>query len=370
MCSIHSWKYFDSSEDDVSLSQFVYSCLHKMTVSKQFCFLLIYCFCSISVWAEKYCKIKDVESIELPQFLRRNSTNILLSWRTEECDGDEVMKISVIHMEYLACHGNRKDYEIQEILGDGGSVMLEELHHFSEYRIELCPVSSCEEQHTHGLAVRTSQSVPRVRAGHSPVDYRDTDTSLTFNWRPPLSSQCDLYQSELGHYHYEIIGVDDWNDKFHQTGTAPFDQTKITLTNLQPFSQYKFFVYVTNSDGDYHQDYFLRFEKRTKAGRPQPPEEVSVTEDGLVSWRASQPPTGDLQRFEISARNLQDSEIKMKSLWVGQSVHTTGKYSTLLRLEKNVKYFIKVRSFNKNYGLGSDWSNGLEFQMKAENSSR
>ena len=325
---------------------------------------------SVAAETERRCEIKDVESVELPKFLRNNSTNVLLSWRTEDCHSDQVVKISVLHLEYLACQEYKKDFNIKELLAEGSSVIIEDLHHYSEYRFDL-EIGDVKEQ----LRMRTSASVPRVRVGLGVIDYdyRDTDTSLSISWRPPPPSDCPLYQSQLGHYHYQVIGLEDWNSQSHKSGTVPFGQTKLSLNNLLPFSHYNFFVYVTNSQGEYHHDFFRKFEKRTKVGRPNPPVNLSMTESGdgmRLFWRTPFPPTGQLGSFEIAQSSLENSDIEMKIVRVEDTVSIRGTFSINMNsLKPSRKYSIKIRSFNKNYQEASDWSDEIEYEIQ-ENGSR
>ena len=357
---------FDSSEDAAEC-QSIYSCQQKMRVSKQSYLLWISSCLSISL--AKHCEVKSLQTLELPEFHHKNSTNVLLNWKTEECASDEVIKITAVHLGYLGCQ-YKKDFEKKEILTDGDSAIIENLHHYSEYRLEVCPDSRCPLSLAEDV-VTTKQSVPRVRVVEGLAglyDHRDNETSLTFNWKPPPSSQCQLYQSELGGYHYEMVGAEQWNE-FYQAGSVPRHQTKITLNKLRPFSRYKFFVYVTNSEGQYHQDFFVKFEKRTKVGQPSPPMNLSISEtDGELTmfWRSPYPPSGELRQFEISRRNNKELEITRNTLKVEETEHSKDTFYTKLgSVEENIKYFFKIRSYHKDFDQSSDWSKELEFHIKA-----
>ena len=354
----------DSSEDATE-SQSFYSCQKKMRQS-----YLLWIYCSFSISLAKHCRVTELQSLELPRFHHNNSTNVLVSWSNEDCASDEVIKITAVHLRYLGCQRFKKDFEKKEILTDGGSssAIIENLHHYSEYRLEVCPESRCPLSLTE-LQVTTKASVPGVRAVESLTglyDYRDTETSLTFNWRPPASSECQLYHSVLGGYHYELIGVDQWNE-YRQAGSVPLNQTKVKINNLNPFSRYNLFVYVTNSDGKYHQDFFLKLEKKTRVGQPSPPLNLSISEtDGELTlfWRTPQHPSGELRQFEISRRNNKELQINRNTLRLEETEHSKDIYFAKLgRVEENIKYFFKIRSYNKDYDQSSDWSIELEFQI-------
>ena len=340
-----------------------------MRLSKQSYLLWIYCYCRISL--ANHCEVTQLQTLELPKFHHNNSTNVLLSWKEEDCTSNEVIKITAVHLRYLGCQ-YKKDWEKKEILTDGGSgsAMIENLHHYSQYRLEVCPESRCPLSLAE-VVVTTKATVPRVRVVESLTDlydHRDNETSLTFNWRPPPSSQCQLYQSELGDYHYEMVGAEQWNEDY-QAGTVPAHQTKVTLYNLKPFSRYNLFVFVTNSEGKYHQDFFVKLEKRTKVGLPRAPVNLSISEtDGELTmyWRTPYPPSGELKQFEILIRNNEELEIIRKTLRVEETEHSKDTfYIKLGGLEENIKYVFKIRSYNKDYDQSSDWSNELEFEIKS-----
>ena len=339
-----------------------------MRLSKQSYLFWIFCCSNISL--AKHCQVTQLQTLELPKFHHRNSTNVLVSWSNQDCN--EVIKITAVHLRYLGCQRNKKDFEKKEILTDGGSdsVIIENLHHYSEYRMEVCPESRCSLSLTE-VVVTTKPSVPLVRVAETLsdlYDYKDNQTSLTFNWRPPPSSQCQLYQSVLGDYHYELLGVEDWNE-YYLAGSVPFNQTKVTLNNLQPFSRYNLFVYVTNLEGKYHQDFFVKLEKRTKAGQPSPPVNLSISEtDGELTlfWRSPHPPSGELRQFEISRRNSKELQITRNTLRLEETQHSKDIfYAKLGSVEENIKYFFKIRSYNKDYDQSSDWSKEIQFQSKS-----
>ena len=103
-------------------------------------------------------------------------------------------------------------------------------------------------------------------------DYKDTETSLTFNWRPPRQSECDKFSALAQYYHFKLVNLDREDDKYshngivpdnqtkiaqlsleelHNAGLIPANQTQLTLEDLHPNSCYALFVFLTNSIGEY-----------------------------------------------------------------------------------------------------------------------
>ena len=100
-----------------------------MRLSKQS--YLIWTYCCFSISLAKHCQVTQIQTLELPKFHLKNSTNVLLSWKKEDCGRSEDIKISAIHLRYLGCQRNKRDFEKTEVLSDGGSgsAIIENLHH-------------------------------------------------------------------------------------------------------------------------------------------------------------------------------------------------------------------------------------------------
>ena len=138
------------------------------------------------------CQLSSLEIKERPHFLSRNFTNILVSWKSDGCDELTKVKIIIEHQQFLGCQNFRRNFNlIEKTVEDSGLVIMENLFHFSNYSIKICAIDNCISQN-----FSTRESVPRVRVQVSPVryDYKDSETQLSFNWRPPLASHCDKFQ--------------------------------------------------------------------------------------------------------------------------------------------------------------------------------
>lgn len=205
------------------------------------------------------CQLSGLEIKERPHFLSRNFTNILVSWRSNGCEESSIVRISVKHLKYLGCKDLRRDSDvIEKQVEDSGLVIVEDLHHYSNYSIKICVKEDCISQ-----PFSTRESVPRVRVQSSPINYdhQDNESQLSFNWRPPLSSQCDKLQSESQFYHYKLL---DHNGEMVRSGHLT--NTHETFRDLLPGTCFTLFIYVTNSKGEYHEDYYRKEDKCTQTG--------------------------------------------------------------------------------------------------------
>jgi len=213
--------------------------------------------------AKNICSVEHLEAIELPRFQNRNHTNVLISWKNN-CKEKQI-QIKVKHLLFLGCKNSKRDFSsiVHDVDGGLESFIVENLFHFSEYQLELCFLSACDK--TWSQRISTKVSVPRVRVQSSSFtyDHDDTERQLTFNWRPPLQSQCDLFQSNPQYYHYNLIKT-NLTSNLHLSGDLPLNTTKINFDNLGPGSCYAFFVFLSNSKKQYHSDFYLKIIKCTE----------------------------------------------------------------------------------------------------------
>ena len=233
------------------------------------------------------CLIKSLDVLELPHFQNRNSTNVLVSWQKQDNKCQDLgVKLSLDHRKFKACSHDKRDMKTsgRNITSGANSIILENLHHFSSYELTICPLLDCTN--ITSIHFETKESVPRVSAQKSSLDYdyKDTETSLTFNWRPPHQSQCDQTGAEAKFYNFKLVNLDREDDKYSHNGKVPENQTKIaqmsleelqnaglipanqtqlTLEGLHPNSCYALFVFLTNSIGEFHQDFYIKVEKCT-----------------------------------------------------------------------------------------------------------
>ena len=257
--------------------------------------------------AHSLCLFKNLNVLELPHFQNRNSTNVLVSWsrQKDKCQ-DLGVKLSLKHKKFKACSNDRRDIKTSErnITSGANSIILENLYHFSSYELTICSLSDCTNMTR--VTFETKESVPRVSAQRSSLnyDYKDTETSLTFNWRPPRQSECDQFSARAQYYHFKLVNLDREDDKYshngivpdnqtemaqlsleelHNAGLIPANQTQLTLEDLHPNSCYALFVFLTNSIGEYHQDFYLKVEKCTPTAPSSEEELFNDYEDSMIS---------------------------------------------------------------------------------------
>ena len=238
------------------------------------------------------CELKNVEILELPHFQNNNFTNIHVSW---EISCKNAVQIKVNHLNFMACNSMKRDYKTKELkVEEGNSVIVENLHHYSNYKLSICILPDCSTEINQNFT--TKESVPRVKVRESLLDYdhKDTERQLTFNWRPPLQSQCDQYQSDVQYYHFKLVclsNLDRCRTDVPQSGSVPLSRTEVTIKDLVPNTCYAFFVFVTNSEGDYHHDFYVKLEKCTKKGELTTPTNLTVNLEGErhhVFWNLDQ----------------------------------------------------------------------------------
>ena len=230
---------------------------------------IIFFVINSNVKAQHFCSYNTPEVLELPHFQNRNFTNVLVSWEKQEKGCQDLgLKLTLRHEKFKACPRYKRDLDISErnITSGTNSIILENLLHFSIYKLTICSLSKC--QSFKEIMFETKESVPRLSALRSSInyDYKDTETSLTFNWRPPPQSQCDLYGSLLKHYHYKLANLDrkgDRNPDIDNVGLIPMNRSQLTIEDLHPNSCYALFIFLTNSNEEYHQDHYLKVEKCT-----------------------------------------------------------------------------------------------------------
>ena len=240
------------------------------------------------------------------------STKIKLSW-INVCDDSQIQKYKIHynHNGYLACNDGRKDLEKPAGFGTietrETEVWIEDLHPYSNYSIDLTvlrnPLPESGKRRIrpdrYSVEATTEFSIPKAKAQPSPIDYsyKNTATKLVFNWSPPLlSSQCDLFYSQLGSYVYILRGIDPWNREDFREDILDTTQTQVEISDLKPYSNYIFFLYLANDAKEYDSDVYLKLEGMTLPTQPQPPEFKTVESVGdktvHLEWMPASPPTG------------------------------------------------------------------------------
>ena len=240
------------------------------------------------------------------------STKVKLIWDSV-CDDVRTYKVHYSHTGYEACTDGRKDNKRGAGFGTlettESQVLIEDLHSFSNYTIELTVLLAENKRRgrpeKHFVKATTKFSIPKAKATTSPIDYsyKNTDTKLVFNWGPPLkASQCQLFKSHLGSYVYIWKGMDPWNRDKSDEQILDLSQTSAEIHGLEPYSNYMFFLYITNTDNEYDEDVYLKLEGRTLATKPDPPVLKTVVSEGEnivhLEWLPAYPRKGN---FRIGA---------------------------------------------------------------------
>ena len=241
---------------------------------------------------------------------RATSTTAQLSWEFKCASADlQLYKVHFSHLRYLSCPDGRKDtsrpsgFGTMEVTEE--SVRLKDLHPHSEYNVEvraiLRPAGSGGRPESLQTVFTTEYSLPKVRPAESSVDYthRWTANRLVFNWSPPLAaSLCDDFNADLGFYFYRMRGLSPWNLAYERVDNLTLAETLLTVADLLPYSDYVLFVYVTNTEGEYDEEMYVKLEGRTLAAPPHPPRNLLLlpsSHQGALHlhWKSPYPPTGD-----------------------------------------------------------------------------
>ena len=321
------------------------------------------------------CGLGGLEVVELPHFRHRRATAVLVSWEpAPPCS--RPVQLTLVHRAFRGCPpGQQRDLgNVNSVVNGSNSVIVEDLHHFSNYTLNICFLPGCAE--IKSLNFSTKESVPRVKVQESPLSYafRDTPTQLTFSWRPALRSQCALYQSRLHGYRYQLAGP---GLAPALQASLPLNTTQATLGNLLPASCYALFVFVTNSKDQFHEDYYLKIEKCTKEGKIGHPVDLNVgIQEGMfiqLFWNMKEPTLKKLLQFDLRwSPNETDKNITRQLLMKPSTrgCHLKEKMFefcaniTIPQHENMTVLFLSVRAVK---GLEmSPWSADILVRMKRE----
>lgn len=244
--------------------------------------------------------------------VQTTSTKIIIDW-INTCDEEDIdkYKIHFNHDGYIACTDGRKDVKRPSGFGtvetDKPEVRIENLHPFSNYTVKLTLLKKSisgqrrQRPEQHQIFASTEFSIPKAKAQLSTVDYshRNTDTKLVFNWSPPLKyKECDKFYSHLSEFVYKLQGIDPWNRQQIKEAEVPLTKTYVEIPDLMPYSNYIFFLYITNTANEFDEDVYLKLEGKTLASKPEPPElktVESISEKTVhLEWMPAYPPTGNI----------------------------------------------------------------------------
>ena len=216
-----------------------------------------------------------------------SATKISLSW-DYDCDESNVdlYKVDYVHNHFKACTDKLKDNDRPSGFGNievsQSEAVIDNLHPYSDYTLTVRVITKrrAGRPETASITGSTDWSIPVVRAKHSSVDYsyKNTATSLWFNWSPPSSkSKCSLYRSKLGSFVYVVKGLSAWNTDFVYEDFVDISESLVQVSGLKPHSDYIFFLYISNDAGEYDEDVYLKLEGRTLPAVPQPPHQLAAT---------------------------------------------------------------------------------------------
>ena len=240
--------------------------------------------------------------------LNASATTVSLAWDYRCQDEVEKFKVDYNHKRFHACQDKRKDrkkphgFGTVEMEPGQHAVVIRDLHPYSDYKFQVRVILASREgrPETGTVVGSTLFSIPTVKARPSTVDYsfRNTATKLVFNWSPPLAStQCNLFNAELGQFVYRVKGTNPWSRNLFREDSVALTDTLAEVTGLQPFSDYMFLLYLTNTAGEYDEDYYLKLEGRTLPSVPDPPVGLATADKpdpGTIHmhWRPQYPHKG------------------------------------------------------------------------------
>jgi len=201
-------------------------------------------------------------------------TEVQVSW-SYSCSLDKLEKVKVYfyHDGFLACNSGRKDgtrgsgFGHIKIFASNFSeeVTLTGLHPASRYVIDATDIRLDEtHQSKEYTEVETKEGLPQVEATRRSTlqgIHQPSDTSLYWDWGPPLPSLCNESQALPDHYHWHLRSLD--RDEPGQAGIVPLSQTSLYLTELTPDSRYELTVNLANRAGEWDERRGLRLPQST-----------------------------------------------------------------------------------------------------------
>ena len=298
-----------------------------------------------------------------------------ITW-TYDCAQSQLQgfKIYYDHVEYRAC-SSRMNKDKSKQVGEKSERNIgpherfkvvgrpEEgkgLRPYSEYKFTVLAVKKSEFGHGGEKSVggRTEQSLPRLvlRPGKISTAPDMVRYRLESGWR---DKYCDQLNTDPGNILYEVRGLSPWNLDFLSEGEVSLDSKDIRVTGLQPFSEYKVKLYVTDRAGK-----FDSLEEEgwstvtTSAGEPRPPNSLAILNGESVVWSDPYPPTEEISTYQFSWRDEDGVWTESDSLPVTRTrLLETGQRSVRLQdLDIPERTALRLRTFNSGRGGGSVWS--------------
>jgi len=204
----------------------------------------------------------------------KSPTEVQVSW-SYSCSLDKLEKVKVYyyHDGFLACSSGRKDgtrpsgFGHIKVFASNFSevVTLTGLHPASRYMIDATDIRLDEtHQSKEYIEVETKEGLPQVKATRRRTlqgNHQPTETSLFWDWGPPLPSLCNESQALPDHYRWHLRSLD--RDEPGQAGIVPLSQTSLHLTELTPDSRYELTVNLANRAGEWDERRGLRLPQST-----------------------------------------------------------------------------------------------------------
>ena len=245
---------------------------HKETIMKEILVVLLLLH-RTQVWSMNNLCLKSVEIVE------RAASEAQLSW-AYSCTKDSLIKFKIYfsHQRFLACDDPSKDESKPSGVGHeevtDSRVILHNLHANSEYEVKVVAVQVDNKPEEVTILVRTRPGLPKVVARQGVGEYRGNNTAV-FTWDKP-GDQCQLYNSHLGGWEYQVVRMEDNKKEVIMTGNLPLSQTQLQVDNLTPYTQYMLLLFTTNQEGKYDQNVVLKIPLTATQSGPAPPSTTST----------------------------------------------------------------------------------------------
>jgi len=350
---------------------------------------LILCYILfITCDAEPVCSIdKDKISIETTA---RTAT---ISWKSSVgCDKANIERYEVIytHAKYQACiDGRHNEAALKSKEAVVTKVKINELHPYSIYNVTIKTTAKDGSQvESTSTTLETKADEPDIQPRHSPLSEIDRHpTSINFVWLDPDETNCIYQNGRRDQYEIQLLGRDPWEeDKIKIANNQSFNQ--YFAQNLKPYTTYMLRVFNKNIGNLINLESPIEIEVKTKETQPLPPTNLTakeVSEKSVhLSWNPSYPPTGLIEKYELSFGQKEDaSSVSDSILWKstvqvgighqGACIGEKKRRSTTLSnsfcyvvngLDAGGHYAFRIKAWNKRVQEPSEWSSITYVQTK------
>jgi len=312
--------------------------------------------------------------VSVPEISSRQAN---ISW-SYSCNTKGLLsfKIYYDHVEYKACakddNMNKKHKKKRKKVGGSELfTIIDDLEPYSLYTFEVNAILKGEhitnKPESMKVEAVTEEDLPKLLIKNLTVKDQAASDRITYRWRAPSVEDCDQFNSELGYIFYKITGSDIWNKEYFKEDNLSLSTTELTISSLLPNSLYHLDLYLTNIQGQFHEDTVLQSDMITGPSHPHQPTNLTVTSSSSshsLQWVSPHPPTGQLVGYKI---RWQHSNHEEESEWETSEYLTVDEAScsdTAFRnacyqvkgLDSNKNFSFQVMAFNKAVNEGSLWS--------------